>query len=188
MNEAVEESARCEDHGAGHDFCAIGANHACSLAVRDQQIFHRDRLHAEIGLVEHPALHGLAIKLPVRLAAWPAHGRSLAAVEEPELDTRGVRDAPHEAVKGVDLADKVALAKSSDGRVARHLADGLELMGKKERLCPKARGRRRRFAACVSAADYHYIPHGPPSRVQPPVCLACMANSMSAQGKDRKPD
>ncbi len=72
-------------------------------------------------------LHGLAIELAVGLGAGPLHRRALAAVEHAELDAGRVGDPAHQAVQRVDLAHQMALAEAADGRIAGHLADGLEV-------------------------------------------------------------
>ena len=88
-------------------------------------------------------------------------GRALRAVQHPELDAGHVGQAAHDAVQRVDLPDQVALAQAADGRVAAHLADGLELVGEQERARAEARRRGRRLAARVSPADDDHIPgHG----------------------------
>ena len=71
----------------------------------------------------------------------------------PELDAGGVGHPAHDAVERVDLADQVALAQAADGRVAAHLADGLELVGQQQRARAQTRRRSRGFAAGVAAAD-----------------------------------
>ena len=52
------------------------------------------------------------------LLARAAHGRPLASVQDTELDTSRIRDAAHEPVQRIDLADEVALADAANGRVA----------------------------------------------------------------------
>ena len=46
----------------------------------------------------------------------------------------------------------MAFSKAADGRIAGHFADRLDLVGGQKRICAKARGRRRRFAARMSTA------------------------------------
>jgi hypothetical protein len=99
------------------------------------------------------SLHGLAIELAVGLRPWPAHGGALRAIEQPELDAGGVRHPAHDAVESVDLADEVALPEPANGRVATHLADGLELVGQQQRARAQTRSGRSRLAASVAAAN-----------------------------------
>ena len=98
-------------------------------------------------------LHGPAVELAVGLGAGTLHGRALAAVEHAELDAGLVGDAAHHAVEGIDLAHEMALAQAADGRIAGHLADGREAVGDERRPGAQARGRGRRLAAGMAAAD-----------------------------------
>jgi len=67
--------------------------------------------------------HGGTIESAICLAPWPLHCRPFAAVEHAAVDPRPVRRARHESVEHVELPHKVALADTTDRRVARHLAD-----------------------------------------------------------------
>src|SRR5690606_1674213 len=93
----------------------------------------------------------------VGLGAWPAHGRALPPVEHAELDAAAVDGPPHDTVKGVDLAHQMPLAQPPDGRIAGHLADGVQAMGGKERARAHARGGRGRLASGVAATDHDDI-------------------------------
>ena len=68
------------------------------------------------------------IRLLVALGARGADAGALVGVEHPALDGGGVGVDPHEAAQGVDFPDDVALGEPPDGRVARHLAEGVEVL------------------------------------------------------------
>jgi hypothetical protein len=68
-------------------------------------------------------LHRLAVELAIGLRSWTAYRRALAAVKKPELDTGGIRDAAHEAVKRIDLPYEMTLPQSADRGIAGHHAD-----------------------------------------------------------------
>ena len=63
-------------------------------------------------------LDGLGVKPTVGLGARPAHCGTFAAVEHAELNAPQVGGPAHQPVKGVDLADQMALAEAPDGRIA----------------------------------------------------------------------
>ena len=100
------------------------------------------------------ALHGGGIELAVGLGAGPAHRRTLAPVQDAELDAALVGDPAHQAVQSIDFADQMALAEAADGRIAGHRADRRESMGQQRGLRAHARGRGRGLAAGVAAADH----------------------------------
>ena len=134
---------------AGHD--------AADAAVLDDQILDAALDHLEVGGGANGRLHRLAVELAVGLGARALHGRTLGAVEQPELDAGGVGDAAHQAVEGVDLAHQVALAEAADGRIAGHLADRGEGVGDERRARAHARSRGRGFAAGVAAAHNDHV-------------------------------
>jgi len=71
----------------------------------------------------------------------------------------------HDAAERIDFLHEVALADAADGRVARHLADGLGIVGQQQGLGPEPRARRSRLGAGMAAADHdHIISLGMPHR------------------------
>ena len=99
-------------------------------------------------------LHRGGIELAIGLGARTAHGRALAAVQNPELDAALVGDAAHQAVERIDLADQMAFAEPADGRIAGHGADGGELMRDQRGSRAHAGRRGRGFTAGMAAADH----------------------------------
>ena len=105
-------------------------------------------------------LHGRRVKLAVGLGARAAHGRTLAAIKEAELDAGGVGDAAHEAVERVDLAHQVPFAEPADRGIAGHGADGRKPLGDQRRARAHARGRGRSLAAGMAAPNDNHIEAG----------------------------
>src|SRR5690606_35148636 len=105
----------------------------------------------EIGLSGECRLHGSAIKLAISLRAGAAYGRTLAAIENAELDAGLISDTTHQAVQRGNLANKVTLAQPTKGRIAAHSADGFECLRDQRRRHAKTRGGCRRFTTGVSA-------------------------------------
>ena len=102
-------------------------------------------------------LHRRCVKLAVGLGARAAHRRSLAAIEHAKLDAAGIRDAAHQAVERIDLANQMALAEPADGRIAGHRADGGEALGDQRRARAHPRRCGGRLAAGMAAADDNHI-------------------------------
>ncbi len=99
-------------------------------------------------------LHRAPIAGAIALGARRAHRRSARSVERLELDRGVVGVASHLAAERVDLADQVTLRGAADGRVARHLADRVEVHGEQQRAASHARGGQRGLASRVTGADY----------------------------------
>ena len=100
-----------------------------------------------------PAVRGPRAQIDRKL-----YRRALGPVQQPELDARLVRHPAHQAVERVDLAHQVALAEAADGRVARHLADGVQAMGEQQGARAGAGRGRGGLAPGMAAADHDHIP------------------------------
>ncbi len=157
VDQAIEECAGGQHHGAGGKAAAVAGDDAANPAVLDDQVLDPALDHLEIGGGADRRLHGLAIELAVGLGARALYGGALGAIEQPELDAGGVGDAAHKAVEGIDLAHQMALAEAADGRVAGHLADGREGMGDEGRAGAHAGRRGRSFAAGMAAAHNDHV-------------------------------
>ena len=62
-----------------------------------------------------------------------------------------VRNPPHQAIEGIDLAHEVALGEAPNRRVAGHLADGRGVVGDQQCGGAEPGGGRCRLAARVAA-------------------------------------
>ena len=106
----------------------------------------------------HESLH-LELVLPlVGLGPGAVHRRPLGAVEDTEVDPSGIDRPPHEPSQGVDLAHELPLADAADGRVAAHLADGVEVAREQGRPGPQpGRGTGRLDPGMAGADDDHVV-------------------------------
>ena len=157
MNEAAQKRTGGQHHRAGGDRAAVGEAHAGDAAVLDDEIVGFGFDDGEIGHCAQLMLHRLSVELAVGLRARAAHRRTFAAVENAELDAAGVRHPTHQAVQGVDFAHQMAFAEPADGRIARHGADGRELVGHQRGFGAQARSRGRGFTAGMAAANHDNV-------------------------------
>ena len=157
VDEAVEESAGRQHHGAGREATAVSRHDTTNAAVLDDQILDPALDHLKIGGSADGRLHGPPVQLAVGLGARSLYGRPLGAVEQAELDAGGVGNAAHQAVEGIDLAHQVALAEPANSGIARHLADGGEGVRDKCRTRAHAGSRGRRLTAGMAAAHNDHV-------------------------------
>ena len=153
MDQAAQEGAGGEHHGAGAEAAAVGGDDAGDRAVLDDQVLDRRLDHCEVRRGADRGLHRLAIELAVGLGAGPLHRRPLAPVQDAKLDAGGIGHPRHQAIERVDLADEMPLAEAADGRIAGHLADGGDAVGDERGHGAHARSRGRGLAAGMAAAD-----------------------------------
>ena len=157
MDQAVQEGAGGEHHGAGADLAAIGGDDAGDIAMLDDQVLDRSLDHLEVRRGADRCLHRPAVELAVGLGAGALHRRALAAVQHAELDAGGIGHLSHQAVERVDLADEMPLAEPANGRIAGHFADRREAVGDQRRARAYPRRRRRGLAAGMAAADDDHV-------------------------------
>ena len=124
MQLAAKEGAGGEDHRLGGQLAAVGR---ASRPVDPPPV---EPKRARLALDDRQARLRLdqrvdrrLVALAVGLDARAAHRRALAGVEHAIVDRGLVGGAGDQAVKGVDLADQMALAEPAHRRVARHRAD-----------------------------------------------------------------
>ena len=98
-------------------------------------------------------LHHLLVLPAIRLGPQGVDGRPLPPVEHPVLDAGGVRPTGHLAPQSVQLPHQMSLPGAADGRVAGHIAHGVQIHGEAHRLQPHPGRRQRRLDAGVSGAD-----------------------------------
>jgi len=91
------------------------------------------------------------------LSSRAANGSPLASIEHAKLDTSGIGRAAHHAIQRIDFPNKVALAKPTYRRIARHDPDGVTPEGKERCARTTASGCGRCLAACVPATDDYDI-------------------------------
>ena len=130
-------------------------NRPCKV-LRDQ--IHNFRLldsQVRLGFKHLP--HAVAVLFLISLRARRPDGRAAAGVEQTKLDARPVYDLAHDAAERVHFADQMALGYAAHGRIARHLADEVEVDGVERGLKPHARRGHRRLAAGVARAYDHHI-------------------------------
>src|SRR5438067_12990655 len=111
MDQSAQESPGGQHDRGGAEHAPVREAHAGKHSLDQSQVLDLRLDDMEALRSQDRLLHGGRIKPAVRLGPGAAHGRPLAAIEYPELDSPAVGDAAHEAVEGVDLADEMALAQ-----------------------------------------------------------------------------
>ena len=152
MHDAVQEGARCHDHGPACDGPAIGRPDTRHTAAIDIQGGHLAFHHREVpGLADDP-LHVVPVGDPVVLGSQGLHGRTLAGIQHLDLHGRRVRGLAHLPAEGVDLPHQLALSQAADGGVAGHLPDFRRIEGYEGGIHPHPGRRQRGFATGVASA------------------------------------
>ena len=127
MDAAIEEGAGSNDHLAGGDGLSLHRLHPAHLAVADDEGGDGILAEGEVLLVFEDGLPEEGELLFVALGAGAPHGGTFRAVEHPEL-YHGVigHDAGH-AAEGINFAHYLTFGDATDGGVARHLGNQVEV-------------------------------------------------------------
>ena len=172
VDEAVEKGSGGDHHGSGFDGAAvaqqdavhslpwraaIGCGRRGAIQILQHKVDYFRLLDAKVWFLLQHLAHTDAVELLVGLRAWRPDGWAAAGVKQPELNAHGVDHFAHHAAQGVHFAYQVPLGNSAHGRIARHLADQVEVDGAERGLQPHAGSGHRGFSARVSCAHNHHI-------------------------------
>jgi len=157
MHHATQKSARGQHHRRRRHLIAGGQFDARGAAGRGNDIRYLAFDHRKaVAMIERLLDRG-AIQRAVALCSRPLHRRTLAPVQQPELDAGTIRRARHYAVQGVDFAHQMALAKPADCRIAGHHADPRPVVGDERHTCTSSDCRMRGFRPGVATANNENI-------------------------------
>ncbi len=153
VDQAVQEGARGQHYSLGPELQANLRHGANDTVALHHQVLNGLLEQPQVRLVLEAAADGLAIQHPIRLRARRTDSWPLRAVQDSELDAGLIRGQCHGPTEGVHLFDEVALADSADGRIARHLTKGLDVVREQQRLRTSTGCSQSRFGAGVAATD-----------------------------------
>jgi hypothetical protein len=78
-------------------------------------------------------------------------------VQNTKLNATFIRGQGHGTPQGVNFFDQVAFADTTNGRVAAHLTQGLDVVGQQKRFATHARRRQRSLGPCMATANNDHI-------------------------------
>ena len=101
--------------------------------------------------------HFQAIGLLVALGSRRPDRRAAGGVQQAKLDANGVGDLAHDAAESIDFADQMAFGNASDGGIAGHLRDQVDVQRVERGLQAHARGSHGGLASGMTGADDNYV-------------------------------
>ena len=153
VHQAPQERPRRDHHRLAHE-----AHPQRRLHPLHHSALHDQRRRLTLLAVQprlplaHP-LHPKLIRLLIALRARCPHARAALCVQHAELQPRHIRRLAHLAAERINFPRQMPLRQAADGRVARHLPDGVQVDGQQQRLRAHARRRQRRLHPRVPRAD-----------------------------------
>ena len=156
---SAQKCARCQHDAPGVEAATLQRLHPADRGLRpiQENPAHCPLDRGEIRSLLEQFSHCSPIKAAIALCARRPHRRALAPVEHPELNHGEVCRASHDSTEGIHFAHDAAFGNSTYGRIAGHLADGLESARDDRDRRSRARGRNRGFSSRVAGADDNYI-------------------------------
>jgi len=125
VNFTAQERSSCQNNALCVENLSISRLNAHNAVIFDDEILNGERFNGEVWIVKECVLHRFLIEMSVRLSPRPAHSRTFRAVQQAELNARGIGNMAHQAVHRVNLPDKMSLTKPANGRIAGHFANCL---------------------------------------------------------------
>ena len=160
MNNTAEESTGGEYHSLRVEADTSLGNDASYLVVFDNQVVRRLLEQGQVRLTFQGMANGSLIENAICLGTGGSHGRSLAAVQYPELDTGLVGGFSHGATEGIYLFHQMAFTNASDGRVTGHLTQGFNVVGQQQGLGTHACSRQRGLGTGMATTNDNDIETG----------------------------
>ena len=159
---SAEECSRCQDHclcqirapGTEHDTACL----RCSrFSVLQKQVDHFSLFQLQKGLPFQSFFHFYVILILIGLRPKGMDRRAFGCVEHTALDEGLVYIQTHFSAESIDLSDQMAFAGASDGRVACHHSDRLQIDREHQCLFPEARAGKTRFTSGMACSDHDHI-------------------------------
>ncbi len=127
VDASVQKGAGGQQNMPGREFQSLPRAHARDAARRRGHVRDRILPETQAGGGVQRFFEGALVGFAVYLGAGGAHGRALAHVQGAELDAGRVGPEPHHAAEGVDFAHHMPLGQTADGRIARKIAQSIQI-------------------------------------------------------------
>ena len=138
------------------DGAQLGDN-AGNFSALHQKLGDGRLLELQIRFPFENVLHMFLIAAAVCLCAKGMYGGSFAAVEHPILNAAGIGGFCHLSAERIEFTHQMPFAGAADGRVAGHIADGIQIDGKNNGAKTEPCGSQRRFNSGMTGADHGNI-------------------------------
>ena len=153
VDPAGQKRAGCQHHAGSAETQARLCHDTPDNTAFNNQVVHGLLEQVQVVRLLKQGTYRSLVQAAVNLCPGGAHRGPLAGVEDAELYPAPVRRPGHDSAQGVDLLDQVAFADAPYGRVARHLAEGVDTVGQQQGLNSHARGSQGGLGAGMAATD-----------------------------------
>jgi hypothetical protein len=95
--------------------------------------------------------------LPIGLNSRTVNGSTLAAVQHPVVDSRGIGSPPDQPIENVYFTDKMPLTHTANRRIAGHGTELMAIIGDQSRVSTRAGSSSSSLAPSMTAANHNYV-------------------------------
>jgi hypothetical protein len=131
-------------------------NPNCGVTLQ-QKIIHGLLEQPEVRLALEPTSYRVPIEHSICLCAGCANGWSFTGIEDAKLNAGLICSFGHDATQRIYLFDEMSFSNAAYGRVAGHLAQGLDAVSQQQGSVAHPSGSKGSFGAGMSAADHDYV-------------------------------
>src|SRR5688572_2624706 len=154
VDESGKEGTGGQDNRAATErYADLGCDADRAIAF-EQDVVDLLLEQPQIGLVLKSAPDRVPVQHPVSLRPGRPDSRSLGSVQRAKLDPGLISSERHGPVERIEPPSEMTFADASDGRVARHLAQGLYAVRTKQRRAAEGDRRQCSLGTGVTAADH----------------------------------
>jgi hypothetical protein len=157
MNQAIQKRSGRDNNCFSPKLSPIFQHDAREFAVVNHKVDDFSLAKMKIGRGLERTAHLGAVSHPIRLRPWRLDCRSPGTIEQAKLNSGAIDNAAHYSAKRIDLPHEVSFRNSTDGGIAGHLPNEIEVQRDQSGFGAEARRSRRRFTARVAGADHDYI-------------------------------
>ena len=157
VDPAGQERARRQHHAGSVKTQARLRHYALDAVAFDNQVIHSLLEQVQVVRLFQQGPDDPFVQVAINLRPGGPYRRTLAGIEDTELYPAPVRSPGHDPAQGVYFLDQVAFADAADGRIARHLPQGIDTVGQQQGTHTHARGGQGSLCAGMAPADDDYV-------------------------------
>jgi len=157
MNQTSQKGACRNDNRPRFKDRASANGYAFDSIVIGDNILNHSLAQRQIGRALNDTQHGLGVFLLIGLSSGRLYSWAFATIQQLELYSRLVDVLGHLTAQGIDLSYELPFCYSTDGRVAGHFRDAVEINCEKERVHSHASSRKSCFTSGMSSANNNYV-------------------------------
>ena len=105
-------------------------HHPCDAIIFNLEVIYSLLKNSQIWVIFQTSANCLPIQHPIRLSPGRTDGRAFARIEDAKLNPRVIGSRRHYAAESIYFLNQMPFSNPSNGRIAGHLPERIDIMGK----------------------------------------------------------